>query len=139
LENVDIFYGHLEYFTSIWHKLWPFGIVYGHLVYCSHFGMFGRRKIWQPCLQQVHEKMNHNTGNLFSTPLSWEICEFSPILQGQMLGFKKKLSPKNLAKIWAFFAQNKAKPFKNLTITMVFEKTPIFSQKIVENHANLCS
>jgi hypothetical protein len=25
LENVDIFYGHLEYFMAIWDILWPFG------------------------------------------------------------------------------------------------------------------
>jgi hypothetical protein len=28
--------------------LWPFGTVCGHLVYFSHFGIFGPRKIWQP-------------------------------------------------------------------------------------------
>jgi hypothetical protein len=32
----------------IWYKLWPFGIVCGHLVYFSHFGVFRPRKIWQP-------------------------------------------------------------------------------------------
>jgi hypothetical protein len=25
LENVNIFYGHLEYFAEIWEVLWPFG------------------------------------------------------------------------------------------------------------------
>jgi hypothetical protein len=49
MENVGIFYDHLEYFTAIWYNLWPFGIVYCHvLVYFSKFGMFGPRKIWQP-------------------------------------------------------------------------------------------
>jgi hypothetical protein len=43
------FYAHLEYFTAIWFNLWPFGIVCGHLVYFLRFGMFGPRKIWQPC------------------------------------------------------------------------------------------
>jgi hypothetical protein len=28
-------------FIVIWLNLWPFGIVSGHLVYFSHFGMFG--------------------------------------------------------------------------------------------------
>jgi hypothetical protein len=28
-------------FTAIWYNLWPFSIVYGHLVYFSQFGMFG--------------------------------------------------------------------------------------------------
>jgi hypothetical protein len=48
MENVVIFYDHLEY-------LWPFGIMYVSLVkfviiwyIFSHFGMFGPRKIWQP-------------------------------------------------------------------------------------------
>jgi hypothetical protein len=39
----------LEYFMAIWHNAWQFGIVCGRLVYFSHFGMFGPRKIWQPC------------------------------------------------------------------------------------------
>jgi hypothetical protein len=49
MENVFIFYDHLEYFMAIWYILWQFGIVCGQLVYFSYFGMFGRRKIWQPC------------------------------------------------------------------------------------------
>jgi hypothetical protein len=35
MENVIIFYGHLEYFTAIWYYLCTFGIVRGHLVYFS--------------------------------------------------------------------------------------------------------
>jgi hypothetical protein len=30
LESVDIFYGHLEYFTAIWNGLGPFGTFYGN-------------------------------------------------------------------------------------------------------------
>jgi hypothetical protein len=33
---------------AIWYNLWPFGIVCGHLLYFSQFGMFGPKKIWQP-------------------------------------------------------------------------------------------
>jgi hypothetical protein len=33
MQNVVIFYDYLEYFTAIWHNLWPVGIVCGHLVY----------------------------------------------------------------------------------------------------------
>jgi hypothetical protein len=47
--NVGIFNDHLEYFTAIASILQPFGLVCGHLIYFSHFGMFGTRKIWQPC------------------------------------------------------------------------------------------
>jgi hypothetical protein len=32
MEDVGIFYDHLEYFTAIWYILRPFGIFYGHLV-----------------------------------------------------------------------------------------------------------
>jgi hypothetical protein len=59
----------LVYVTAIWHTLWPFAKMYGHLVKCMvigkmyghlvkcmviwcslwSFGMFGPRKIWQPC------------------------------------------------------------------------------------------
>jgi hypothetical protein len=50
MENVVIFYDHLEYFMAIWHNIcWQFGIGNAHLVYFFHFGMFGQRKIWQPC------------------------------------------------------------------------------------------
>jgi hypothetical protein len=44
MENVGIYYDHLEYFTAIWYNLWPFVINCGHLVYFFHFGMFGPRK-----------------------------------------------------------------------------------------------
>jgi hypothetical protein len=46
--NVGIFYDHLENFMAIWYNLWLFGIVCGHLLYFSQFGMFGQRKVWQP-------------------------------------------------------------------------------------------
>jgi hypothetical protein len=48
MENDVIFYSHLEYFIAIWPNVWQFGIVCGHLVHFSYFGMFGPRKIWQP-------------------------------------------------------------------------------------------
>jgi hypothetical protein len=41
LVNVGIFYDHLEYFMAIWYHLWPFGIVCGHLLHFSQFGMSG--------------------------------------------------------------------------------------------------
>jgi hypothetical protein len=50
VENLDIFYVHLIYFTAIGNILWPFGIFYGYLVYfppppCWYVVL---RKIWQP-------------------------------------------------------------------------------------------
>jgi hypothetical protein len=45
----------------------------------------------------------------------------------------KILSPKNLAKIFAFLAQTTDSFCENLVITLVFEKNAIFSQKISKN------
>jgi hypothetical protein len=36
MENVGMFYSHLEYITAIWNIFQPFGIFYGHLVYFPH-------------------------------------------------------------------------------------------------------
>jgi hypothetical protein len=41
MENAVIFYGHLEYFTVIWHILWPFGNV---VVIWYIFPRFGKKK-----------------------------------------------------------------------------------------------
>jgi hypothetical protein len=49
--NLGVFNDHLEFLMAIWYNLWPFGIVYGHLLYFSQFGMFGPRKIWQPWMK----------------------------------------------------------------------------------------
>jgi hypothetical protein len=48
MENVDIFYGHLEYFTDIWGILGPFGIFCVHLVHFSGFGILCQEKSGNP-------------------------------------------------------------------------------------------
>jgi hypothetical protein len=49
IENVGIFYGHLQYFTAIWNILWPLGnVMNGNLVYFSPFWYIVSRKIRQP-------------------------------------------------------------------------------------------
>jgi hypothetical protein len=35
MENGGIINDHWEYLAAIWHNLWPFGTVCGHLVYIS--------------------------------------------------------------------------------------------------------
>jgi hypothetical protein len=45
--------------------------------------------------------------------------------------------PKNSAKKLAFLTQNKAKLCKNLIITLVLRKTPIFLPKMVKNRRKL--
>jgi hypothetical protein len=51
MENLGIFYDHLDYFRAIVIFLWQFGIFCGNLVYFSPFWYFGPRKIWQPWLE----------------------------------------------------------------------------------------
>jgi hypothetical protein len=49
MENVGIFHAHLySIYVAVWNKLWPFGIVSGHLVYFPVMACFGQ-KIRQPC------------------------------------------------------------------------------------------
>jgi hypothetical protein len=53
----------------------------------------------------------------------------------------KIFSPKKIAKKWTFLTHNKAKVGiqKFLIISVVFEKTPIFSPKIGKNSRKLWS
>jgi hypothetical protein len=37
MEDVDIFHVHRVYFTARWYILWPFRLIYGHLVYIFPF------------------------------------------------------------------------------------------------------
>jgi hypothetical protein len=48
LENVDTFYGHLEYFTDIWDILGPFGTFCDNLVHFSNFGMLCQENSGNP-------------------------------------------------------------------------------------------
>jgi hypothetical protein len=48
LENVDIFYGHLEYFMNIWDILQPFGTFCVNLVHFSGFGIMHQEKSGNP-------------------------------------------------------------------------------------------
>jgi hypothetical protein len=52
LENVYIFYGHMEYFTDIWDISWPFGTFCVHLVHFIRFWYHVPRKTWQPWTEQ---------------------------------------------------------------------------------------
>jgi hypothetical protein len=48
MENVGIFYGHFEKFTTMWHVLWLleyFVVIWNNLF---GFGTFYQDKIWQP-------------------------------------------------------------------------------------------
>jgi hypothetical protein len=48
--NVDIFYGHLEYFKAIWEILWPFATFCVDLVFFSEFGIMYQQKSGTPAL-----------------------------------------------------------------------------------------
>jgi hypothetical protein len=79
MENVVIYSCLSEYFMVTWHNVWQFGIVCGHLVYFSHFGMFGPRKIW-----------NHggkHSGCSHETSLSVEMHSFRKLPPYTVAGF----------------------------------------------------
>jgi hypothetical protein len=49
LENADIFYGHLEYFTDIWGILWPFVYIFCSFgAFFSSFGIMYQEKSGNP-------------------------------------------------------------------------------------------
>jgi hypothetical protein len=52
MENVDIFYGHLEYIEAIWYMLWYMYFEVSWYVY-STFLVYCIKKIWQPCWEGV--------------------------------------------------------------------------------------
>jgi hypothetical protein len=54
MENIGIFYDHLEYFAAICYTyLTAILYCWVRLEYFPRFGMFGPRKIWQPCIESV--------------------------------------------------------------------------------------
>jgi hypothetical protein len=55
MEDVAIFYVHFVFFTALWYILWPFRIIYGHLVYYfSRSGMLYQEKSGSPELNPLH-------------------------------------------------------------------------------------
>jgi hypothetical protein len=80
MENLGIFYDHLDYFKAIGNFLWAFGIFCGNLVYFSPFWNFGPRKIWQPWstrpakINTFLEKTDGHIGNFL--PLQKEQIRF---------------------------------------------------------------
>jgi hypothetical protein len=53
LENIDRFYGSLEYFTNIWDILLAFGILFVHLVHFSGFGIMHQEKSGTPVVGRI--------------------------------------------------------------------------------------
>jgi hypothetical protein len=51
VENIDIFYEHLVYFTAIGNILWPFDLFGGHLVYFPRFGILYQEKSGNPAFR----------------------------------------------------------------------------------------
>jgi hypothetical protein len=50
MKNPGIFYDHLVYFTAIGNILWPFGIFFPNLVFCTLKNLATQfRPIWQGC------------------------------------------------------------------------------------------
>jgi hypothetical protein len=58
MENIGIFYVHLEYFTAIWYNLWPFGNVDAFWYIFPRFGILCLEKSGNPA-----GRARHNTTN----------------------------------------------------------------------------
>jgi hypothetical protein len=55
MENVVIFFDHLEYFTAIWYNLWPFVIVCGNLAYFNVLVYLDQEKSGNPGADQIRK------------------------------------------------------------------------------------
>jgi hypothetical protein len=54
LENVGVFYAHLEHITAIWYSLWPYGDFFGNYIYIfPHFGKLCQEKAGSPGREHV--------------------------------------------------------------------------------------
>jgi hypothetical protein len=56
MENAGSFYGHLEYFTVIWHILWPFGNVVVIWYIFPRLGILCQEKSGNPGFNVFREK-----------------------------------------------------------------------------------
>jgi hypothetical protein len=45
MENVGIFYDHLEYFTAIWCNFWPFGIDSGTYIFFPFWYVWTKKNL----------------------------------------------------------------------------------------------
>jgi hypothetical protein len=88
----------------------------------------------------IFHKKSQKTGSRFETNsyLLMLIRTFQAGRPGTDVTILKIFLPKKLAKKLPFLNQNKAKLYKNLIITLVFDKkSQYFSQKIVEKRRKL--
>jgi hypothetical protein len=58
LENVDIFYGHLEYFINFWNILLQFGTSCVHLVHFFNFGIMHQENSGNPVPNMQRVQLN---------------------------------------------------------------------------------
>jgi hypothetical protein len=63
MENVGIFYDHLEYFTALWYNLWPFGIgsLWSFSIFFPFWYVWTKKNLatlnWLQVLSVVKDKM----------------------------------------------------------------------------------
>jgi hypothetical protein len=96
------------YFMIIWNVLWLFGIIYGsllyvvcgHLVYFSHFGMFGPKKSGNPVSNFRLQFQNNNfLSHLTFQATKKTLCFYSTFLWQSETGYKPGLPDFSLFKI----------------------------------------
>jgi hypothetical protein len=74
IENIVIFYDHLEYFMAIGHNVWQFGIVCGHLVYVILPFWYVRTKKNMSTIG-VMKLCKYNIKNVFVQRVKWSIVK----------------------------------------------------------------
>jgi hypothetical protein len=60
MENVGVYYDHVEYFTAIWYNLWPFVKNCGHLVFFPTLLCLDREKSGNPAADRCFHLNVHS-------------------------------------------------------------------------------
>jgi hypothetical protein len=107
-----IYYGHLVYCLAIWYIVWPFGILFGHLVYCLAIWYivwpFGNLvAIWY-IFPVVVNFVKKNLATLATSPPPQLPCANSSICQKNPLKLHRR--PKIYFKIFAKFCEKNSAP-----------------------------
>jgi hypothetical protein len=118
-------------------------LVDGQALNMPSLGSHDTNKSFEPASKLpmiIFHKKSQKTGSRFETNsyLLMLIRTFQAGRPGTDVTILKIFLPKKLAKKLPFLNQNKAKLYKNLIITLVFDKkSQYFSQKIVEKRRKL--
>jgi hypothetical protein len=122
LEHLDIFDGHLEYFTEIWDILWLFGTSCTHLVHFSGLGNMYREKNLATLLQLTLT----SDASFFMTS-----SIFTPRLRRHWF-LTQNLRRRNLRQKWPSKKRQRQTPKKSVIALNCWNCTDLCSQEFME-------